>query len=181
MSEAAFCNTPPFRIDTSPDEISAMKTKAADIANMFEAVSLGAPQNAVGFVLWRVMHRYQREVDEALRPLDLTHLQFVTLTLVAWLARSGEPVGQPELARFGDIHPMQISNLLRALEEKKMVRRDALPGHALAKQVALTTPGLATVRRALPLVIDIQARLFGDEGRPGGKLLRALLAIDQLP
>nr|WP_321983702.1 hypothetical protein [uncultured Lichenicoccus sp.] len=43
----------------------------------------------------------------------------------------------------------------------------------------LVTPaGLAAPRRALPIAIDAQQRLFGEGGGPGGSLLAALLAID---
>ena len=148
------------------------------IEELFATLSLGAPQNAVGFVMWRVVHRYQREVEQALRPMDLTHLQFVTLTLVAWMAREGEAATQSELARFGDIHPMQVSNVLKALEQKRMVRRTPSLGNALAKQVAFTPTGMKALREALPLVIRVQGRLFGDQGRPGGSLLNALVGID---
>ena len=90
---------------------------------MFEEVSLGAPENAVGFVMWRVMARYQREMDRALADYDLTNLQFITLALVAWFGREGEAVTQIELAGLAGIHPMQISQTLKALEAKKMVLR----------------------------------------------------------
>ncbi len=157
-----------------------MKDDARAIVDLFETVSLGAPQHAVGFVMWRVMHRYIREVDQVLRPFDLTHLQFTTLTLVAWMARSGETSNQSELARFGDIHPMQVSNLLKALERKKMVQRAPAPGNALAKYIAITPDGVSAIRKVLPLVIGIQDRLFGAEGRPGGSLLNLLVRIDAL-
>ena len=155
-----------------------MNPDTRTINNLFATISLGAPQNAVGFVMWRVVHRYQREVEQALRPMDLTHLQFVTLTLVAWMARDGEAATQSELARFGDIHPMQVSSVLKALEHKQMVRRTPSPGNALAKQVAIAEPGMTALRGALPLVIGVQGRLFGDQGRPGGSLLDALVRID---
>ncbi len=156
-----------------------MDPDARTIAEMFETISLGAPENAAGFVMWRVVHRYIRQVDQALRSLDLTHLQFVTLTLVAWMARTGDTATQSGLARFGAIHPMQVSAVLKALEQKHMIRRTPSPGHALAKRVAITRAGLAALRDALPLVIEIQSRLFGDAGRPGGRLLSALVEIDR--
>ena len=155
-----------------------MNPDARAIKELFATISLGAPQNAVGFVMWRVMHRYQREVEQALRPMDLTHLQFVTLTLVAWMAQDGDAATQSELARFGDIHPMQVSNVLKALEQKRMVRRTPSLGNTLAKQVAMTPTGMKALREALPLVIGVQGRLFGDQGRPGGSLLDALVRID---
>ncbi len=156
-----------------------MQPSRTDIAAMFETVTLGAPQHAVGFVMWRVVHRYQREVDQALRPLDLTHLQFITLALTAWAGRSDKAVTQSELARAGDIHPMQVSKVLGALEGKAMVERSPSDTHGSAKNVAVTISGLATLREAMPLVISVQARLFGEDGRVGGPLLAMLSAIDR--
>lgn len=156
-----------------------MGPKPDAIAEMFDTISLGAPHNAVGFVMWRVVHRYQREVEQALRALDLTHLQFVTLALVAWMGRTGDTATQSELAKFGDIHPMQVSKVLQALEQKRMVRRTPAPGNALAKRVAITAGGLTVLRDAIPRVIEVQTRLFGDAGRPGGALLEALVRIDR--
>jgi DNA-binding MarR family transcriptional regulator len=155
-----------------------MKADSAAIADLFETASLGSPQNAVGFVMWRVMHRYIREVDQSLRPLSLTHLQFTTLTLVGWMARSGQAATQAEVARFGDIHPMQVSNILKVLEQKRLIERTPAPGNALAKQVSMTIQGIGVLRAALPRVIAVQVRLFGTEGQSGGALLALLLSLD---
>jgi len=156
-----------------------MKADACAIREMIRTASLGSPQNAVGFVMWRLTHRYQREVDQALRTEDLTHLQFVTLMLVAWLSRDGGSATQREVARFGDIHPMQVSNVLKALEQKEMIIRTREVGSGPAKAVVLTDQGLQRLRQALPLVIEVQYRLFGDDGRPGGSFLAALLRLEQ--
>ena len=155
-----------------------MRTDARALDDLFATASLGAPENAVGFVLWRVVHRYVRELDRALAPLDITHLQFTTLTLAAWLGRSGGPVTQGELARFGDIHPMQVSLMLKALESKAMITRLRSRSDVRAKHVELTQAGLETLYRALPIAIDIQRRLFGDQGRPGGALLASLRQVE---
>ena len=155
-----------------------MGTDTRAMENLFATVSLGAPENAVGFVLWRVVHRYVREIDRALAPLDITHLQFTTLTLAAWLGRSGNAVTQRELARFGDIHPMQVSLMLKALEGKAMVTRLRSRSDVRAKYVELTRAGMETLYRALPIVINVQQRLFGDQGRPGGALLALLQQME---
>ena len=146
---------------------------------MFEAVSLGAPENAVGFVIWRIAARYQREADRALAPLGITNLQFVTLALVAWLGRSGESVTQIELARFGGIHPMQVSQTLKILERKDLLTRRRSSSDTRAKQLEVTRTGLKTLRQALPAMIDVQSRLFGEAGRPGGSLLATLLLLEK--
>ncbi len=155
-----------------------MGQDARAITKLFETASLGAPENAVGFVLWRVVVRYQREVDRALAGLDLTNLQFMVLALTAWLGRSGEPVTQTELARFGDIHPMQVSHMLKTLESKNLVARQRSPSDTRAKRIAVTPAGLTTLRKALPIAIGVQRKLFGGEGEVGGSLLTALLRLD---
>jgi DNA-binding MarR family transcriptional regulator len=150
---------------------------------MFETASLGAPENAVGFVLWRIVARYQREVDHALASLGLTNLQFVTLALVAWFGRTderkAEPVSQAKLARFGGIQPMQISHMLKTLESKALISRQRSDLDTRANRVTITREGLKALREALPRMIEVQRRLFGEEGRPGGSLHTTLLALDQ--
>lgn len=155
-----------------------MKADDTVIADLFETASLGSPKRAIGFVMWRVLHHYVREVDQCLRSLSLTHLQFTTLTLVGWMVRSGRTATQAELARFGDIHPMQISKILKTLEQKRMVERTPAPGNALARHISITATGMETLRSALPRVIAVQERVFGAEGRPDGSLLSLLLKCD---
>src|SRR4051812_25420869 len=46
-----------------------------------------------GFLLWRVTQRWQRVIAAALRPLELTHAQFVLLMSTWHLARTGDDRG----------------------------------------------------------------------------------------
>ena len=146
---------------------------------MFEAESLGSPENSVGFVLWRLTARYQREMDRILLPLDLTNLQFVTLALVAWFEQTGEPIRQVEVASFGGIHPMQLSLMLKTLEKKAFILRERYEADTRAKRVSITQAGFAALRTALPLAIEVQHQLFGEEGLPGGSLQQTLLELDR--
>lgn len=152
--------------------------KRTRITEFFETASLGAPENAVGFVLWRVVHRYQRDIDRVLVPLELTHLQFTTLMLIAWHGQSGEAVAQTDLAKLGDIHPMQISNLLKTLETKALVVRPTSAADVRAKQVEITPAGLKKLRAALPLAIETQRKTFGKDGLVGGRFLDVLHRIE---
>ena len=122
-----------------------MGNDARTIADLFETASLGGPERAVGFVIWRVMHRYVRAADRALTGLGLTHLQFQTLALAAWLGRSGAPVTQIELARGGDIAPMQVSHMMKALEAKGWISRPRSISDVRAKNVEVTKAGLAVL------------------------------------
>jgi MarR family transcriptional regulator, organic hydroperoxide resistance regulator len=155
-----------------------MGNDARAIANLFETASLGGPECAVGFVIWRVMHRYVRAADRALTGFGITHLQFQTLALAAWLGRSGAPVTQVELSRAGEIAPMQVSHMMKALEAKGWISRPRSSSDVRAKHIEVTEAGLAVLRRALPVMIQVQRDVFGAAGEPGGVLLNSLLQLE---
>lgn len=155
-----------------------MSQHVQTLTKLFASVSLGAPENAVGFVLWRVVHRYQREVDRILASVDLTHLQFTTLAMTAWLARSGMSVNQAEIAKAAEIHPMQVSLMLKALEAKGMIVRTRSETDVRAKAIDLTSGGIKALSKAMPLVIDVQIAMFGADGAVGGPLLNMLRQVE---
>ena len=155
-----------------------MQKNAAAIRKVFQTVSLGAPEKAVGFVLWRVVHRYMREVDRALIPLDLTHLQFMTLALAAWLGKNGDSVTQSDVAKHGEMHPMQVSLMLKALEKKGLILRTRNDADVRAKYLELTSEGVVVLRRALPPVVEVQKKLFGSLAHVEGDFLKALLRLE---
>ena len=147
---------------------------ARAITELFATSSLGSPERAVGFVLWRVLHRYVRAAERMLSGLDLTHLQFQTLALAAWLGRSGAAVTQSELAKAGDIGPMQVSHMMKVLESKGWIKRVRSTSDVRAKNVELTAAGIEVLREAFPPMVALQRDLFGPDGAPGGPLLAAL-------
>ena len=49
-----------------------------------------------------------------------------------------------------------------------------------AKHIALTRTGLDRLAAALPKVIDVQQRMFGEEAGPDGELLAAVLKLDRI-
>ncbi|WP_345816915.1 MarR family transcriptional regulator (plasmid) [Paraburkholderia sp. PREW-6R] len=154
-----------------------MTTMHTKIRKTFKSVSLGAPDRAIGFILWKMFHLYQREVDRALSPMGLTHLQFTTLTLTAWLAQDNESVTLTRLVRHSEIHKVQLSQMLKSLEEKGMVSRTTSLTDVRAKDIAVTEAGLQSMRQALPVAIEVQMRLFGEAGMPGGSLLTSFHSV----
>lgn len=158
--------------------VPAMTIDANLLRNLYATDSLGSPDQAIGFVLWRVTHLYQREVERALRPHGLTHLQFTTLAMVGWMCRSGEAPTQAELARAANIHSMQVSLMLKALETKGLVSRPRTAADSRVRYVEVTSAGVDALRTAFPIAIALQEELFGAAGAPGGGLLRALREVE---
>ncbi len=114
-----------------------------------------------------------------LADLDLTHLQFVVLIQTAWLARNGEPVTQAGLARYGKVHPMQLSNILKLLAAKGLVERPRCPHAARSKRIVLKPAAIDLLAAAMPRMKRLQASFFGDDPVFGADLharLRQLVA-----
>lgn len=149
----------------------------SDLERLFSATSLLQPEDAVGFLLWRVAHRYQREIDRACATVGLTHLQFVVLVLIAWLSRDEETVTQSGLSAFSGIHPMQVSSILKTLDEKRLVSRRKGREDERVKRAKLTRKGLEALTQALPNVEEAQRRFFGPDCAAGSELHDALRRI----
>jgi DNA-binding MarR family transcriptional regulator len=112
-----------------------------------------------GFLLWHATLRWQREVAEALRPLELTHVQFVLLAGTAWLTAHGGPPSQRELADHAGTDPMMTSQVARALERRGLVRRREDPRDARIRRLECTAEGLALAERAIVEVLrDLAGR-----------------------
>jgi len=137
---------------------------------LFAASNVQQPEDSIGFLLWRVAHRHQREVDRVLAPLGLTHLQFVLLVQTAWLGRDGAAVTQAALTHYGKIHPMQLSNVLKTLAAKRLVGRERCPVDTRVKRVTLTPAAIAVLGEALPRVTALQATFFGVDADFGADL-----------
>jgi len=135
------------------------------------------PDQSPGFVLWRVTLRWQRVMVGALRPLGLTHVQFVLLASAWWLTRvAAEKPSQRRLAEHAATDPMMTSQVLRVLERQGLVTRTADPDDSRALRVAVTERGARLAQRAVRVVEAADAEFFAAAGDTDSalRLLRRL-------
>lgn len=138
------------------------------------------PQTSPGFLLWRTTLRWQRSITAALKPLGLTHVQFVLLASVWWLAdqaRTTEELpSQTAAAAHADTDTMMTSSVLRTLEGRGLITRTADPYDARVKRLALTEHGRQLARQAVTLVESADRLFFAAAGdqAPVLALLRRL-------
>lgn len=105
-----------------------------------------------GFLLWHATLRWQRAVAAALGPLGLTHVQFVLLAGAWWLDQRGERPSQRELADHAGTDPMMTSQVIRVLEGRGLVRREADEADARVRRLAVTREGEALALEAVRAV-----------------------------
>ncbi len=134
------------------------------------------PDESPGLLLWQVTNRWQAAQRAALAPFDLTHVQFVLLAALTWLAEpsGGEPVMQRDLADRAVTDPMMTSQVLRALEQKGLVERREHPNDRRAKSLVPTKSGVALVNRAIVAVEACDREFFGPLGGSTGEFAAAL-------
>ena len=130
-----------------------------------------------GFLLWQVTSLWQRQVARTLRPHALTQVQFALLASLAWLARLGEAVTQARLAGHARLDVTMTSQVLRALEERRLLERLPHPTDTRARGLQLTASGRALVARAVPDVEATDAAFFAALGGKGRDFNRQLLAL----
>lgn len=118
-----------------------------------------------GFLLWRVTQRWQRSIVATLRPLDLTHAQFVLLMSTNYLSRDGSP-SQREVADHAEADVMMTSQVLRTLEKRGLVTRSPDPADARVKRLTVTPEGARLARRAQAAVEKADRAFFADVGDP---------------
>jgi DNA-binding MarR family transcriptional regulator len=102
---------------------------------------------STGLALWRVTNAWQAAQRAALKPFDITHVQFVLLASLAYLDR--ESITQADLASHAGTDPMMTSQVLRALEAKGLVSRRPHPTDGRARVLSTTAAGTAMANRAV--------------------------------
>ncbi|WIM98542.1 MarR family transcriptional regulator [Actinoplanes oblitus] len=131
-----------------------------------------------GLLLWQVTNRWQAAQRAALKPFDITHVQFVLLATLTYLQASG-PVTQKALAGMAATDPMMTSQVLRTLESRGLVHRPPHPTDRRARAVAVTEAGRDLANRAVIAVEACDAAFFAGLGDNLPVFLTALRSLRQ--
>jgi len=140
------------------------------------ATEFASPDESPGLLLWQVTNRWQQAQRAALKPLGLTHVQFVLLATLAWHGADG-PITQRRLADEAATDPMMTSQVLRALEASALVERAPHPVDKRAHAVTVTDAGRALADRAVILVEACDREFFAPLGDQIGDFSRSLAVL----
>ena len=128
---------------------------------------------STGFLLWRATNAWQRAQRATLEPFGLTHVQFALLSALAdGEARKG--LSQAEVSDRSGVDPMTTSQVLRSLQGRGLVGREASTEDKRAFRVTATTEGRALVKKALPKVERTDSEFFARAGRGASAVQSAL-------
>jgi DNA-binding MarR family transcriptional regulator len=116
---------------------------------------------STGLVFIRVYNKWHAAIRDELRNVGITHPQFVVMTVLNFLGQSDEFVTQASIARMADMDAMSASQIIRGLEAKKYLTREAHPRDTRANAIRLLEKGSEAIKRALPMVEKIDEDFFG--------------------
>ncbi len=135
------------------------------------------PSLSPGFLLWRISSLWRSSIESVLKPLNLTHPQFVVLATLGWLTRNEELVSQIAIGKMAGIDPNTLSQIIRGMEKKGLLVRKA-SSDGRVKNPYLTSQGRAIVKKALPLVEAADGEFFG--ALEGAEMKNMLHVFQQL-
>jgi len=133
--------------------------------------------DATGFLLYKVHNYWQREIKRALKKLNITHTQYVIMASAYWLILKKGGVTQIEIANLAEMDVMMTSNVIRTLEKKELLIREAHKTDTRAKIVKLTEKGIEILNKAVKKVENFDRDFFNklkDSEKFNKELIRLL-------
>lgn len=113
-----------------------------------------------GYLLWQVTMLWQRKIKRELDKLEITHTQFVLMSVLAWLSKNKDNVSQADIAQYSKTDRMMVSKVLRTLESKGMVSRIGHPIDTRANIIILTKKGQNILQKAIVVVENTDNDFF---------------------
>jgi DNA-binding MarR family transcriptional regulator len=95
-------------------------------------------------------------MDERLRPLGVTTLQYTALSVLA----RRDDLSSAQLARRSFVRPQTMHQMIQALAERGLVERRADPSNRRVLLVGLSEQGRSLLRECEPLVGEIEDRML---------------------
>src|SRR3989344_9535580 len=117
------------------------------------------PDESPGYLLWRISSLWRSKIEAVLKPLNLTHSQFVLLATVAGLTKDGKSVSQADIGRMAGLDPNTTSQIIRGLEAKQFIKRKQSVDER-SKNPRVTILGSEQLSKALPEVERADADFF---------------------
>lgn len=119
------------------------------------------PLLSPGFWLHHAALAWRAEMEARLRPLGLTHTQFMLLATAGWLEHRHGPPTQQQVADRAGTDRQMTSRVVRTLSGRGLLTRDTDGANARVLRLTPTAEGRDLTRRAVAVVQDLDRHLFG--------------------
>jgi DNA-binding MarR family transcriptional regulator len=118
---------------------------------------LAAPEMPLTLYLVKRLELVIRALmDDALRPLGVTTLQYTALTVL----ESRGPLSSAQLARRSFLRPQTMHEMVLSLEKRGVIAREPQEGNKRILLARLTDEGRELLAQCNPLVLEIERELL---------------------
>lgn len=117
-------------------------------------------------------HASRAKLDDALRHLDLSSLQYTILSVLA----HNEDLSSSRLSRRFHRTPQAIGDIILMLEKKGLIERREDPANKKALLLSLTRPGRTVCAEGDVIVKKLERTIFGDLSSAELATLRSILS-----
>lgn len=128
---------------------------------MMSSVSTSAEQQPAGppltlYLVKRLELAIRALLDDALRPLGLTTLQYTALTVL----EAGGALSSAQLARRSFLRPQTMHEMVLALEKRGLIARSPKADNRRILLAGLTDAGRALLADCAPAVAEVETALM---------------------
>lgn len=116
---------------------------------------------STGLLFIKAYNNWHTEIKKQLKRLEITHPQYVVLTVLGYLEQFHDEVTQVMIAEMSEMDVMTTSQVLKLLEKKEFVERKQHSVDTRAKAIKLKKKGQDVLQKAVPLVEKIDHLFFG--------------------
>ena len=166
-------NTDQSRLQAGHDRHRLPFDPIATAANSWQQQWPERPRMEAVTSLMRVHQLVLTELDDLLRPLDLTFARFEVLVLLSFSRRGSLPLGK--IGERLQVHATSVTPLVKRLEVSGYLVRNRHPEDGRAVLAEITSAGRAVTERASGMITDAKFALGSlDDGQC--RQLTAILA-----
>lgn len=115
-----------------------------------------APQARIGYLVARLERTLRQHISAATARYGITMLQYTSLSVL----RVSGKLSNAQLARRSFMTPQTMSEVIRAMEERKLISREPDPQHGRVVQISLTRKGEEVLRQCDAAVEQIEAAML---------------------
>ena len=113
-----------------------------------------------GFVFWQTYMLWSRKIKRALKPFQLTHTQFVILSVVAYVQQSQPVASQADVSHLSKIDKMTISTSVKTLRKNGYLSLQRHAEDARVNGLVLSEAGKAIQQQALAAIEAVDEQFF---------------------
>lgn len=137
------------------------------------------PDDQVGFLLSQTYLLKQRVLGSALKVLDITYMQFVVLATILVLHDSKGWITQQDIADKRRLDKVTVSNVVKTLVQKGLIKRNHHPEDHRALIIRLTQRGVEIATKAKEIVRNTDREFFSTvDSEALCKVLKRLLTVN---